>query len=297
MALAALAGCYHAGALVVPSKPASVAAAAAATSPSPDLQIQRIFPASISKEISSPTSSVKLNGVLIASNAIGSASTNAAQAYWLAEMMSARFAEDPVWYKDDIEDVNVDVVATHTRLRIQNDRAASATHRNTAVIAEYCASDIAEYCASDIGFVNPTKIEANVKYARIVEHKQKHYAWLKLEVHSYRQCASPKRPLETAPRAEISCAAKAATASSEPRTPGSSKRGRIVTTALKPQPQPQACSSLRQLTSMSTDWQWRRFPHRRNRCCASAGRGTQSRSCTTYASCSPAKTNQARICS
>ena len=133
MALAALAGCYHAGALVVPSKPASVAAAAAATSPSPDLQIQRIFPASISKEISSPTSSVKLNGVLIASNAIGSASTNAAQAYWLAEMMSARFAEDPVWYKDDIEDVNVDVVATHTRLRIQNDRAASATHRNTAV--------------------------------------------------------------------------------------------------------------------------------------------------------------------
>ena len=98
MALAALAGCYHAGALVVPSKPASVAAAVAATSPSPDLQIQRIFPASISKEISSPTSSVKLNGVLIASNAIGSASTNAAQAYWLAEMMSARFAEDPVWY-------------------------------------------------------------------------------------------------------------------------------------------------------------------------------------------------------
>ena len=73
VALAALAGCYHAGALVLPAKPASVAAAAAATSPSPDLQIQRIFPASISKEISSPTSSVKLNGVLIASNAIGSA--------------------------------------------------------------------------------------------------------------------------------------------------------------------------------------------------------------------------------
>ena len=119
VALAALAGCYHAGALVVPTKPASVAAAAAATSPSPDLQIPRIFPASISKEISSPTSSVKLNSVLIASNAIGSALTNAAQAYWLANMMIARFAQDPVWYKDDIEDVNVDVVATHTRLRIQ----------------------------------------------------------------------------------------------------------------------------------------------------------------------------------
>ena len=179
-------------------------------------------------------------------------------------------------------------------------------HFPTISVEESASKDMmcevtAEHCASDIGFVNPTKIEANVKYARIVEHKQKHYAWLKLEVHSYRQGASPKRPLETAPRAEISCAAKAATASSEPRTPGSSKRGRIVTTALKPQPQPQpqpqACSSLRQLTSMSTDWQWRRFPHRRNRCCASAGRGTQSRSCTTYASCSPAKTNQARICS
>ena len=74
---------------------------------------------SISKEISSPTSSVKLNSVLIASNAIGSALTNAAQACWLANMMIARFAQDPVWYKDDIEDVNVDVVAAHTRLRIQ----------------------------------------------------------------------------------------------------------------------------------------------------------------------------------
>ena len=73
VALATLAGCYHGGALVLPAKPASVAAAAAAMSPSPDFQIQRIFPASISKEISSPTRSVKLNGVLIASNAIGSA--------------------------------------------------------------------------------------------------------------------------------------------------------------------------------------------------------------------------------
>ena len=79
----------------------------------------KIYCWSISKEISSPTSSVKLNSVLIASNAIGSALTNAAQAYWLANMMIARFAQDPVWYKDDIEDVNVDVVAAHTRLRIQ----------------------------------------------------------------------------------------------------------------------------------------------------------------------------------
>ena len=102
-------------------------------------------------------------------------------------------------------------------------------HFPTISVEESASKDMmcevtAEHCASDIGFVNPTKIEANVKYARIVEHKQKHYAWLKLEVHSYRQGASPKRPLETAPRAEISCAAKAATASSEPRTPGSSKR-------------------------------------------------------------------------